>query len=87
MDADLAETVDMLTRAIGIIERELAKSAAWRRGKGRVKAVSCVEFANCECSIALGTAHVIKVTTAKKNSAQDGLVHPERLDEEGDGRA
>ena len=28
MDADLAETVDMLTRAIGIIERELAKSAA-----------------------------------------------------------
>ena len=27
MDADLAETVDMLTRAIGIIERELAKSA------------------------------------------------------------
>ena len=40
MDADLAETVDMLTRAVGIIERELAKSAAWRsrkvRGESRI---------------------------------------------------
>ena len=39
MDADLAETVDMLTRAVGIIERELAKSAALRRPKGEVKVV------------------------------------------------
>merc|ERR1719331_1960117 len=32
MDADLAETVDMLTRAIGIIEREMAKTGSFIQG-------------------------------------------------------
>ena len=54
MDADLAETVDMLTRAIGIIEREMAKSAAWRSrrvGAGRVTRI--LLSANAEALVRL----------------------------------
>ena len=86
MDADLAETVDMLTRAIGIIERELAKSAAGcSRKVGEIRIIRFLSSG--ECSLVLGIAHVTKVKRKEKTPAQDGVVHPERLDEEGDGRA
>jgi len=42
MDADLAETVDMLTRAIGIIEREMAKTAFTQTSAGMDKVVDAL---------------------------------------------
>merc|ERR1719420_303370 len=43
MDADLAETVDMLTRAIGIIERELAKTGSFIQGDSMKKVTDALQ--------------------------------------------
>jgi hypothetical protein len=43
MDADLAETVDMLTRAIGIIERELAKTGSFIQSDSMKKVTDALE--------------------------------------------
>jgi len=43
MDADLAETVDMLTRAIGIIERELAKTGSFIQSDSMKKVTDALQ--------------------------------------------
>merc|ERR1719456_1604856 len=43
MDADLAETVDMLTRAVGIIERELAKTGSFIQGESMKKVTDALQ--------------------------------------------
>ena len=76
MDADLAETIDMITRAIGIIEREMSKHSFVQSGHsmdkvtvgiglevaiGHTRSSSSLESCKIEASLLIALSSVYDV--------------------------
>ena len=74
MDADLAETIDMITRAIGIIEREMSKHSFVQSGHSMDKVVDALNGLLGAASVnALDKARVTALLQAQSGEGDEDL--------------